>query len=301
MGVPAPRISPVPPSPSLLSSARQLPGNLDWERGIEWATGCYDSFVKEFCPASPTLDVAADGTFVHTHPFTIYTPIVCDVTTVEMGDVEARATEITDAHTAYHLARALWMGDGLPPGDVDDEYPTLRRSAVALNQADAVDLDDGVAALLAEYEQCSGGQGGALIHLPSLMVPFALGGGSGGARVCWPEGTFYRGPLGSVVVPGPGYPFGSSPDGPDGYGPLTGTGPDAYEGNAADEVWVYITGPVEYALTEVRAMPESEQDRLVNFTNRYEVWGMREAIVRFDPCCAFAVLVNNPVPTSEVS
>lgn len=298
MTVPAPRIAPVPPGPSLLTSARRLPGGLDWGRGIEWPLRCQPSFAKEFCPASPTLDLPVDQEMAHTVPFIVYTPLVCDVTTVDLSDLPDTARELTEAHTAYHVARALWLGEG--QGD-DDEVPTLRRSAIALNQGDAVDLDDAVGALLAEYERCTGGEGGAVLHAPSALAPFALGGGTDGARVCWPEGSLYRSALGSTFVLGPGYPNGPSAQGADGFGPLVSSGPDAYEGNAADESWVYVTGPVEYDLGQITVLPETERDRVVNFTNRYELWGMRSAIVRFNPCCVFGALVNNPVPWTEIS
>lgn len=305
MSVPAPRIAPVSPGPSLLTSASRLPGNLDWERGIRWASGCAESFGLEFCPADPTRDVPGDGFIAHAQPFMVYTPVVCDLQTVDLSDQAPFASAITEAHTAYHVARALWMGEGV--ADVTDPQSetlpvTLRRVATPLLQGSAIDLDDAVGALLAEYEQATTGQGGAVIHMPSVLAPFALGGGTGGARVCWPEGNLYRGPLDSVVVPGPGYPLGSSTTGADGFGPLTSAGPpEQYAGNSATEVWVYVSGPVEYAVTPVVVLPEGEQDRKPFRTNRYELWGQRQAIVRVDPCSVFAVKVTNPVPPTEVS
>lgn len=292
------RISPVAPVPSLVTSARRLPDGTDWHSGIAWATGCQPSIQEAFCPDSPTSRVSPDaGDIVHAMPFLIYTPYECEVQTVDLTDGPRMVEELTDVHTARALAAALWMGEGL---DADDEdQVTLRRHAEALDQAAAVDLDDGVGALLGRYEECTGGSGGALIHLPVTLTPFALGGGSGGARVCWPEGNIYRGPASSVVVPGPGYPLGASAAGPGGYGPETS--PGQYAGNSASESWVYISGPVEYDVTPIEALPAAEQDRFVFRTNLYQVWGQRNAIVRFDPCCTFAVKVNNPVPATEVS
>lgn len=292
MGVPAPRISPVPPGPSLLTSARRLP-SLDWVRGIEWAPACQRTFSQEFCPAEPTKELSEDRALAQAHPFMIYTPMVCDLTTVDVSDVSVSAEELTDTHTAFQLADALWMGATVEPGDV-----TLRGSAIDISNSTVFDLDDAVAALLSAYEDCTGGNGGAVVHMPSTLAPFALGGGSGGARVCWPEGNIYRGPLGSVIVPGPGYPLGDSAAGAGGYGPSTGSG--NFAGNTDAQTWLYVSGPVEYDVGPIAVLPETERDRIPFRTNRYEVWAERPAIVRVDPCCVFAVLTANPVPQTLV-
>ena len=59
-----------------------------------------------------------------------------------------------------------------------------------------------------------------MLHVPTVLIPSALGGGDGGARVAWPEGSIYRGPAGLVISPGPGYPHDSTAQGADGAGPL---------------------------------------------------------------------------------
>ena len=77
--------------------------------------------------------------------------------------------------------------------------------------------------------------------------------------------------------------------------------PLTYEGNQNAQSWIYITGPVEYAVSDVIVLPESERERMAFRQNTYEVWGERDAIVRFDPHCVFAVMVINPAPMPEVS
>jgi hypothetical protein len=294
---PAPRIRPIAPAPSLLTSARPLP-TLNWSTGIAWSTGCQPSYALEYCPPAVDRTAADDRDIVHTLPFLVYTPMACTAP-VDEADVEQQARDLTETHTAYGIARALWLGEGLPTDTEDNTVPTLRRSAVDVAEATSVDLDDGVAQLLVHYEECTGGQGGAVVHLPAELIVYALGGGAGGARLCWPEGNIYRGPQGSVFTAGPGYPLGRSPHGPFGSGPQIGVG--NYQGNEASQSWIYVTGPVEYAVGAVRALPETSHDRYVPRTNLYDVWGERDAIVRFDPCCCFATLVNNPSPMPEVS
>lgn len=286
-------IRPIPvvaPSPSILTSARPLSDSTDWSSGVSWSpAGCIPSFAWPRCPGTPTDKELGEGlgAAVSVDPFWVYTPISCDWVTD--GDrVAGPAADLTEAHTAAKVSAALWMGEGLADGAL-----SLRHVAqdVSIGLGGASDLDDVVAALLANYERCTGGSGGATLHIPSVLIPGALGGIPGGGRVAWPEGNFYRGPLGSVVSPGPGYPHGASTEGADGHGPLVDPGPPAvYAGNAIDEAWVYVSGPVEWAASTVQVLPDEEAERRNLRLNRYEVWAERMAIVRFDPCCVFAAL-----------
>lgn len=290
------RISPVAPSPSLVTSARALP-NVEWRSGVAWLPACQPSYNYADCPDDDRL--GPDGRVeADVPPFTIYTPLGCDLV-MDPDDIDAAASELTDAHAAYGLARALWMGDGyhdtLTTTQGDAGVPvTLRNSAIGIT-ATAVALDVAVASLIGEYELCTGGSGGAIVHVPSTLIPQALGSAGGGARIAWPEGNAYRGPCGITVSPGPGYPLGPTPH----FG--EGAGPDG-AGNAFNESWIYITGPVEYAVAAATVLkPEEQRDRFTPRMNRYEVWAERRAIIRFDPCCVFAALVSNPAQLAVVS
>lgn len=291
MSVPIKPIPVVVPSPSILTCARPLADDVDWQRGISWSPAtCVPSFAWPVCIGSPTDKQAGAGlgAKVSVDPFWIYTPLSCDWVT-DGTELTEPAIALTEAHTAFAVADALWMGTGL----ADATEITLRNTAVDVSQAGADDLDDVVALLLSQYEQGTGGNGGAVIHMPSTFIAGALGGIPGGGRVCWPEGNLYRAALGSVVSPGPGYPLGNSAAGAGGFGPKTG--PGAYKGNAIDEGWVYVTGPVEYAVTPVQILPTDEADRRGNpRQNRYAIWAERVAIVRFDPCNVYAALALSP-------
>lgn len=297
---PAGRIRPVVPVPSLLTSARPLE-NVDWRSGIAWSSICQRSFAFSLCPSDPR-ELADDQGVAHVAPFTIYTPIDCTITgDLDVEDLDATARELTEAHTPAAIAETLWMGS-TSYVDGDLTMPTLRRVAQDVSGAGALDLDDAVAQLLVHYEQATGGLGGATIHLPSGLAVYALGGGGGGSRICWPEGNLYRGALGSVVVPGPGYPNGRSPAGIDGHGPLVDDSPETYAGNEDGTAWIYVSGPVEYAVDAVRVEPNDSGARSADFRlNRFRGWGERHAIVRFDTCAVFATEVVNPAPMPEVS
>lgn len=293
------RIPAVAPLPSILSSATDRSGEWgNWRTGIAWTPGCISSFVEGRC--STDEREAADGPLaaVATDTFTVYTPAKCEYVVTKTGDeIDALSRDLTDVHTARAVARALWLGEGLDDV-VDPVYglpPTLRRVATDISvNGGPVALDDVVAHLLHAYEDCTGGNGGAVLHIPTVLIPGALGGGDGGARVAWPEGTFYRGPNGSKVSPGPGYPSGISAQGADGFGPLVpDSDPEQYLGSGYDEVWVYISGPVEYALGTLELPNTVEERHMPAQLNAYEAIASRDALVRFDPCCVFAALAVN--------
>lgn len=315
-----------PPVPSILTTARNRtadqfgtraapdvevaegspePLQYSWRTGISWTQStCQPSTNWPNCPSQDDITAgkeAADGEMgpVDVAPFWIYTPVECDwqLDRSELVDV---ANRLLDAHTANGVGRALWLGDGLP--DVATQ-PTLRRSAQNITPAHgaAMDLDDAVALCLAHYEVGTGGNGGAVVHLPSIVITAATGAVPGGSVIARLVGTHYEGPLGSWISPGPGYPFGRSTTGADGFGPLHDPDVDGwYLGNDEDEVWVYVTGPVEYAVGPLQPIsPQRIGGELRQ--NRDEIWSERQAIVRFDPCSTYACLANSPVAYVEPS
>lgn len=290
---PIARIPVQAPSPSILTSARPLPEGTNWSTGVAWTpVSCHPSSAWPRCPSSAQLaagKAAATGLdgAVHTDAFVIYTPLDCDWATQD--DVDSAAVEVTDVHTARGIARAAWLGEGLP--DVADQ-PSFRRSATDVSGGVTSALDDALALLLAAYNAATGGLGGGVLHVPTTLLPAALGGTGGGARIAWPEGNLYRGPGGVVVSPGPGYPDGLSATGVNGFGPISAEGPPTlYKGNGANEAWIYLTGPIEFAVGPVRAVSATPG---VFRTNKIETLGERDAIVRFDPCSVFAVKTVNP-------
>lgn len=274
------------------------PSTASWRSGIAWTPAtCQPSSSWEDCPAPGTVtdEAAATNGPVKSWPFWIYTPLTCEWTT-DPAEVDRQVAALTEAHTAYRMGRAIWMGDGL---QVTVEQPTLRRSATDVTPAGgAVDLDDAVALLLGAYEENTGGNGGAVLHIPSIEMTAALGGLPGGGRIATLEGNFYRGPLGALVSPGPGYPWGASTEGADGFGPIVANGdgidPD-YAGTEEDELWVYVTGPVEYALGEIIVTSTPPGD--ISRQNVHETWANRQAIFRFDPCAVWACKALSSVST----
>jgi hypothetical protein len=319
-GEPVGHIKPVAPVPSILTTARDrtaddfgvhvppgpagpegsgTPVRDSWRSGLAWSSRCQESFASWVCPEPGfTREPDADaGGAVMSAPFHLYTPLSCEWARDE-DEVESYAADLNEAHLAWGMAKAVWMGEGIDSTELTQ--PTLRRSAIDVSGAAAVTLDEGFELLLAYYELGTGGSGGAIIHLPSVLATSALGGGNGGAILMRPEGNVYRGPLGALVSPGPGYPLGGSSDGEGGYGPLIDDDPtEVYAGNEDDEAWVYISGPLEYALGAAEVERPDADSHLRR--NTVEAWARRAAVYRFDPCSVWAVLVESPVAIPEVS
>lgn len=311
MGQPVGPIEVKAPIPSILTSARDrtqddfgtsapvtgdltspgdgalTPMKASWRNGLSWTpASCATTKPWLWCPENGDEKDEAEGLtgVVDVAPFVIYTPLDCEWVT-KPESINQAAMALTEAHTAWGIARALWLGEGLPD---EPTQPTLRRSATDVSVGGvAADLDDAVALLLGAYETATGGNGGATLHIPSIFFTGALGGVPGGSLIARLEGNLYRGPLGSVMSPGPGYPWGASAQGADGYGPLIAPGPpEVYAGNPADEAWIYVSGPVEYAVGPVEAFTPTDGTNLRR--NTHEVIAERPAIVRFDPCSVFA-------------
>ena len=323
-------IGPIPiqaPTPSILTTARSRtendfgvrapqPGEVElpegalppnkapWRTGVSWVqVACAESFTLQQCPTADDIELQ-DATpdaygLVTSMPFWSYTPIACEWA-VDSSEVDDASAALSEARAAYHLARAVWLGEGIGETDLTGDFPqpTLRNSAQIAPGGDvARPLEDAFALLQAAYTAGTQGLGGQMFHVPDPLIVYALGGGDGGL-VAKAEGNFYRGPNGAVVSNGPGYPVGASADGALGFGPVDDPSTPTYIGTDDDEVWIYITGPVEYAMSKVAKLPVSN---VYMVQNRKLAWTMRQMIFRFDPCAVWAALVQSPVPFAEVS
>lgn len=282
-------IAPVKASVSLFSVARQLPSE-NWLTGVTWHRGlnCGDptgdgsngpGYRLEFCAGATDLEVPTAGAIPEFYPYDIYVPYACDwVVDEQTYRDDARAA--LDATSVYHVARELWMGD------TEALNPSLISEATDVSAADPVHPITAVGTLLEAWSNCTqqGGDGrfGPVIHAPYSIVTELLAKG-----VAAEIGDVIHGPAGSLVSPGPGYPTGNAAAPTDGA-----DGADA---------WVYITGPVEYALGDLQVNPEGDAARFNPRMNRYEVTARRQAIHRFDPCCVFAVAVYQPSPADSAT
>ena len=190
------------------------------------------------------------------------------------------------ASTAWEFGREFWTGETvnsvvpnnpslqLPfPGSV---FPTSHIGS------SVIDPVVGMGNLIQAYEDGTH-EGGALVHAPAIVMPYLLA-----EKQITQQGDIYLGPCGTIVVPGPGYPVSGA------TGPKTLAAPTGMTA-AANQAWMFITGPVEKALTDIVIRPEDPAMRFFDpRTNLWRVWAERQAIYRFDPAAVWAQLISVP-------
>lgn len=255
---PAPPVRQGNPEVTLVSSANELP--VDVRPYEQWRTGLAARGVslitadaRALCASGDlaTVTAATDGEF---EPFTVYVMHGCEGYVDEMA-YRAEANAALADKTAWQVARELWTG-------TQSGNPSLQSSGVDLGGT--ADISNVVAALIANMEaELSGGQ--VFVHVPSIALP-----GLTNTNMVTRSGARLLTPQGHVVIPGPGYP--SAPG---------DWGPDASAVAASGEVWVFATGPVEYAEgpVTVRDVGQGVAARM----NLFEVHVTKPVIVRFDP------------------
>lgn len=274
-----------PPVSLLTSGARPLPGSTDWRSGIKWRSelpnGDLAVDVSALCEE---LDALNEMSFDQTtfYPVSLRSAWSCDwVKGPEHEELLAGATRYLDALTPYLVSAGLWG----PSGDTDN--PTLESTANDVSAASPVHPVLAVGTLLEAWFSCNLGAGGIpVIHAPIQAITSLISHGT-----IRQQGDAYYGPLGSIVSPGPGYPGVST------SGPLV-DGDPADAGDGAE--WIYISGPVEYALGPVEVL-DPEESWFHQRMNRYELFPQRQAILRFDTSCVQACSAFIPSPANGES
>lgn len=311
-GQPVDPIKPNAPTPSLLTSARTLrsvgieykptldengiPSSPGWQQGITFRdTSLLIGGRWPYSPGGAHADKAAavQAQVPIFMPFMVYLPVQCDELTFARDEIlMAEAMANAEAETAWAIARELWTGETvnsvvvnnpalqLPyPGPVGGPAGVFPAANILAGLADPVVA---MGNLIQAYEDATH-KGGAMIHVPAIAIPYLLA-----EKVIGQQGDVYIGPMGTIVVPGPGYPT-TGPTGP--KTAIASSGTLA----AANTAWMFITGPVEWDVTPIVIRPEDKAMRFYdNRTNLWRVWAERQAIYRFDPSAVFVQAVNVP-------
>lgn len=289
-----PAIAPVRPAISLWNTAAQLPDSIRglWKSGIQFRSKLISkthSWPMNCDVTTTEKAIAAPREIVQFGPFALYLDLdqcryILDDAR-EMSDL----AEMFDAGFTWQFAQQFWRGA------VDPSIPSLQSSATALTVETAgvaVDALKAVDWLLSASAYCSN-TGGQILHFPSILAGNFLH-----DFVMTQVGNTYYGPMGALMVPDFGYPYGPGADGSDtAYGPLIDPNDPSqgFLGQANDEVWIYVTNRVERDMGTPFELPATERER------RGETWlnqwsGSWEApvIYRFDTSCVFAVLAKIP-------
>lgn len=199
-----------------------------------------------------------------------------------------------DAQLSAGVARAFYRGaptDGLVVVD-NQRNPIPRMRAVnltaAMNTPAAVSPETAIANLLGAYYGCRLA-GGAILHVPPLILPFLVSKGMV-SRV----GQRFYGPGGEVVVSDPGMPSGKAiyRDAEDSFD--LGGSLSAF-GLSDGEAYCFVTGGVEVSVGA--PMPLSDAERFYDVRrNRWTYLVEQRAIFRWDPACCFASAAFVPSP-----
>lgn len=198
-------------------------------------------------------------------PFTFYdvesTPCVDPLI-----DPQAMADQVVSESTAWALTRVLQDGAGISTA-------SLQSCSLDLSPVSCTALDPCEALAKLIMEMSTRGIGRYTIHAPIWTLPAFLSSG-----LVRPVGGIYRGPAGVPI----NFGIGFTGTGPNGTGNIPGSSHAAY---------VYATrGRVEYNYGPViRYAPEGTliQPRW----NTAQAEALRQAVVKFDPECAFAIRV----------
>jgi hypothetical protein len=168
---------------------------------------------------------------------------------------KARARAVFNAVESGALEREFWTGEFLP------DNPHLASADADVVTSGAVGLREGLALLEDAIAQTNRA---GVIHM-SARLAAAYSTIGGGAGVLIPErGKLYT-LLGTLVIPGSGYP-GTSPE-----GAQTGT-----------EEWAYATGPVEILRSADFIMPPNLAEAIDRSQNEIEYRAERYYIPYWD-------------------
>lgn len=270
--MPAPAIPQEATEVNLLTSVDPLPAERaaydEWRRGLTWRSsvditaesqphGCTDVMWSE---RNDDLELGAQG------PFTIGTVHGCESLTLsEEALYEREGREALEAKQAWLIAREVWTGA--------QGGASLQSTGSSIGGSGSV--SDVVSALVANHQDAT--QGGRSI----VLMPY-LGLDKMTERVTR-VGNRLQMVDGTIVVPGPGFP-----NAPGNWGPLTDDD-DPESGAAADdgEVWIYVTGPMQVAMSEIKVAPTRWTTG-----NLFQVHSQRQVIARWDPSHVFAGLAT---------
>jgi hypothetical protein len=277
---PAQPIRPQAPEVSILTSANPLPADVAayerWRTGLTsrnvhtvaggtWPTDCYDGESEKVAIEGDSDELAE---FL---PTTIYSHHGCNGR-VDAEEYRDEAVALLEARTASMLARELWTGEV-------SGNPSLVSTGIDITAfiGGSVSAADGIAILLQAFSENTLGLEGT-VHIPAAAL------GQLTAYNIQRHGNRIETLNGHPVITGPGYP-GAGEVGPGGAEP------------GAGQVYAYVTGPVEVAVspivvlgTDANAVGSYSRQNLVEF------YAERQIIYRFPTAPVFGLLIDLYTP-----
>lgn len=293
MTEPVQGILPSPPAVSLLTSGSRRMTNVEWRSGVSFrGANCPTSGRWWYCAPGDAEDkpIPSGSGLATFLPFMVFVSVACDEVLPDREPELLREGEAgLDAVLPWHVSRELWTGEyetsgrenpslQAPfPGETDEFNPDhIVNAGGALNPIDAL------GALAQAYADGTNHGGDMIVHSPMRLVPWLFHQG-----VAYQSGNIINLPNGRLS-PGPGYPAGAGD-----WGPRTAANPTGAAATSG-QVWLYATGMTEWSDGPTTIDPKDRARWFDRRLNKYTAIVERPAIVRFDPCSVFAVLVTLP-------
>lgn len=277
---PAQPIRPQAPEVSILTSANPLPADVAayerWRTGLTsrnvhvvaggtWPTDCYDGESEKAGIEADADDLAE---FL---PTTIYSHHGC-AGRVDPEEYRAEAIAVLEARTPAMLAAELWTG-------AVSGNPSLVSTGIDITGflGGSVSAADAIAVLAQSFSETTKGLE-PTIHVPEVAL------GQLTAHNIQRHGNRIETLNGHPVISGPGYPA-SGAIGPSGSTP------------GAGQVYVYVTGPVEVAVSPITVLG-TDENAVGSYSrqNLVEFYAERQVIYRFPTAPVYALLVDLFVP-----
>jgi hypothetical protein len=240
----------------LLSVARRLPAGSDWRGGITFTPQCGTTSGRWSCTTAGEKDVSDKPDPQRFDPFLIHSGARCSGAPVMDDLQELVRGELTRASSG-------WMAEELVLSDPDVGNLDLSTAATDITPLDGLDpaptsLKNSIAGLLSAASECGAGE--VMLHVPIVTLVYLIDLG-----LEWRDGHYW---LGAIPVSVDKYP------------PLGGVAIDD------SEAWLYLTRPVEFEITPIG---EIEFNHFTGRLNEAVLVGERLAVLRFDPCCVYAI------------
>ena len=240
----------------LLRSTRLLPEGVgDWTGGIVFTSNCGGANTWG-CTYSDEKTILDKGDPVEFDPFFVYGSARCS----GAPDVP-ELTLISQIRLRRGMSGAL--ANELYRSNPDVANPDLETTAVDITPGASPCIDKAIAGLLSTAADCGGGD--IVIHAPLVALASLMSLN----LVDFSDGRYRIG--GHTIV------VDSYPNEPPTGGAAAG----------ANQAWLYSTGPVEYRLGET-----VDVQQFTGRTNESIVLAEQLAILRFDPCCVYAILAD---------
>jgi hypothetical protein len=256
-----------------------------WRGGIQWRpTGCFGAEAWDpNCANFPKANKSTPPTIpavYQTDTFVIETSYGCklvgNLNDVVTDGYKTIVLEQLENGTPKALEFQFWTGTlGSRMQSLDSsatEITGLTSAATIVTGSTIFDRQIGLAMATKQIASCGGGIRG-MVHAPAWLVLLWIGDG----LVIEKDGYLVTAGREDRVVAGSGYP---------------GTGPSGVAAVTGLDTWIFATGPVEVYLADGEVIGDKISDWFNRANNDFEIRAERQALIRFDPCCHSAILLN---------